>query len=370
MNSIQSLQHELRNSQRCNNSKMNDIEQLLNTLPRMSTPLNQNEGTRIPNPQILDIENSQLKNEFSTSFHNLEPSIGQELLKEVPKLEEWPHFSGEGEYDHMEFIRGIDMIKQDFELLERLVTARFNTLFTKSAHRWYMKLRQAHGHQSWTWWKTQIITKWANDSWRFKVETDFESEKFNSDKDKALPWFCQQEDRLTALYPDMSEFMIHRKVQRQCGGDLEYAVKSRTTEQSSDEDIINILEEVTTKAKIGSSRVNLKTKLNTPWKDSVDKKPKENSNNLKYKSADTIRKFQNKLSALLYDHKEAFSLDKEPVGATIDHEADITLNIERPYLPLLRRPPYPASPKSREAVEIHITELLNLGLIRKWATMK
>ncbi|MBW0587047.1 hypothetical protein O181_126762 [Austropuccinia psidii MF-1] len=31
--SIQSLQHELRNSQRCNNSKMNDIEQLLNTLP-------------------------------------------------------------------------------------------------------------------------------------------------------------------------------------------------------------------------------------------------------------------------------------------------------------------------------------------------
>ncbi|MBW0576805.1 hypothetical protein O181_116520 [Austropuccinia psidii MF-1] len=62
INSIQSLQHELRNSQRCNNSKMNDIEQLLNTLPRMSTPLNQNEGTGIPNPQVLDIENSQLKN--------------------------------------------------------------------------------------------------------------------------------------------------------------------------------------------------------------------------------------------------------------------------------------------------------------------
>ncbi|MBW0589295.1 hypothetical protein O181_129010 [Austropuccinia psidii MF-1] len=61
INSIQNLQHELRNSQRCNNSKMNDIEQLLNTLPRMSTPLNQNEDARIPNPQVLDIENSQLK---------------------------------------------------------------------------------------------------------------------------------------------------------------------------------------------------------------------------------------------------------------------------------------------------------------------
>ncbi|MBW0585479.1 hypothetical protein O181_125194 [Austropuccinia psidii MF-1] len=256
----------------------------------MSTPLNQNEGTRIPNPQVLDPDNSQLKNELSTSFHNLEPSMGQALLKEVPKLKEWPHFSGEGEYDHMEFIRGIDMIKEDFELPDRLVTERFNTFFTRSAHRWYIKLRQAHGHQSWTWWKTQIINKWANDSWRFKVETEFESAKFNSDKDKALPWFCQQKYRLTALYPDMSEFMIHRKILRQCGGDLEHAVKSRTTEQSSAEDIINISAEVNTRTKMGSSRVNLKTRFNTPWRDSVDKNPKENSNNAKYKSADTVRK--------------------------------------------------------------------------------
>ncbi|MBW0577719.1 hypothetical protein O181_117434, partial [Austropuccinia psidii MF-1] len=102
----------------------------------------------------------------------------------------------------MELIRGSDIIKEDFELPDRLVTARFNTLFTKSAHRWYIKSRQAHGHQSWTWWKTQIINKWANDAWRFKVETAFESAKFNADKDKALPWFCQQKDRLTALYPD------------------------------------------------------------------------------------------------------------------------------------------------------------------------
>ncbi|MBW0561093.1 hypothetical protein O181_100808 [Austropuccinia psidii MF-1] len=87
----------------------------------------------------------------------------------------------------------------------------------------------------------------------------------------------------------MSEFMIHRRILRQCGGDLEHAVKSRTTEQSSAEDIINILEEVTTRTKTGSSRVNLKTRFNTPWKDSVDKNPKENSNN-KYKSADTVRK--------------------------------------------------------------------------------
>ncbi|MBW0552917.1 hypothetical protein O181_092632 [Austropuccinia psidii MF-1] len=153
------------------------------------------------------------------------------------------------------------MIKEYFELPNRLVTARFNTLFTRAAHRCYIKLRQAHGHQSWTWWKTQIINKWANNSWSFELETAFESAKFNSDEDKSLPWFLQQKDRLTALYPDMSEFMIHRKILRQCGGDLENSVKSRTTEKSSAEDIINILEEITTRTRISSSRVNLKTRF-------------------------------------------------------------------------------------------------------------
>ncbi|MBW0532784.1 hypothetical protein O181_072499 [Austropuccinia psidii MF-1] len=403
----------------------------------------------------------------------------------------------------------------------------------------------------------------------------------------------------------MSEFMIHRKILRQCGGDLEHAIKSRTTEQSSAEDIINILEEVTTRTKIGSSRVNLKTRFNTPWKDSVDKNPKENSNNIKYKSADTVRKChicqstthlantcpkkgkineidiekepdvekddiiednsddkssifsesskdieninatfdimesyshlpqlsngqldlskvqdaqlmktkpnrgkgytagnscitevvidnkptkrlldpgafcscvgksflkacvpnfedqllpiygikfnsasnpmkalgifetnfifphvngnlritvefvvmencssthfilgnyyliiqitvnkvspvnlelekfkyeqlreaeislhltdkqENELSSLLYGHKGAFASDKEPLGAIIGHEADSIVNIERPYPPLLRRPAYPESPKSRESLETHIKELLDLGVIRK-----
>ncbi|MBW0513636.1 hypothetical protein O181_053351 [Austropuccinia psidii MF-1] len=67
-----------------------------------------------------------------------------------------------------------------------------------------------------------------------------------------------------------------------------------------------------------------------------------------------IDKLENELSALLYDHREAFVSDKEPLQAIIGHEADRILNIERPYPPLLRRPPYPEGPKSKEALEIHI----------------
>ncbi|MBW0512100.1 hypothetical protein O181_051815 [Austropuccinia psidii MF-1] len=73
---------------------------------------------------------------------------------------------------------------------------------------------------------------------------------------------------------------------------------------------------------------------------------------------------ENELSSLLYDHRGAFELYKEPLGAIIGHEVDIILNIERPYPPLLRRSAYPASPKSREALEINIKELLDLGAIQ------
>ncbi|MBW0534496.1 hypothetical protein O181_074211 [Austropuccinia psidii MF-1] len=76
-------------------------------------------------------------------------------------------------------------------------------------------------------------------------------------------------------------------------------------------------------------------------------------------------KQENELSSLLYDHREAFASDKEPLGEIIGHEVDIRLNTERPYPPLLEGPAYPESPKSREALEIHIKELLNLGVIRK-----
>ncbi|MBW0549122.1 hypothetical protein O181_088837 [Austropuccinia psidii MF-1] len=118
--------------------------------------------------------------------------MGEALLKEVPKLKEWSQVSGEGEYDHRELIRGIEIIKENFELTERLVTERFNNLFSKSEDRWYIKLGYAHGIQSCTWWRTQRINKWTNDALRLKAKTAFESKRLNSKIDRALPWFFQK----------------------------------------------------------------------------------------------------------------------------------------------------------------------------------
>ncbi|MBW0552713.1 hypothetical protein O181_092428 [Austropuccinia psidii MF-1] len=77
------------------------------------------------------------------------------------------------------------------------------------------------------------------------------------------------------------------------------------------------------------------------------------------------RQMTEKLIDLLFKHKNAFSTDKEPLGSIIGHEVDIILNVEKPYPPLLRGPAYPDSPRAREYLEVHIKELMDLGVLRK-----
>ncbi|MBW0591972.1 hypothetical protein O181_131687 [Austropuccinia psidii MF-1] len=76
-------------------------------------------------------------------------------------------------------------------------------------------------------------------------------------------------------------------------------------------------------------------------------------------------KMKGKLIDLLFKYEDAFATDKEPLGSIIGHEVDIILNVENPYPPLLRRTAYPASPRAIEACEVHIEELMDLGVLRK-----
>ncbi|MBW0508994.1 hypothetical protein O181_048709 [Austropuccinia psidii MF-1] len=76
-------------------------------------------------------------------------------------------------------------------------------------------------------------------------------------------------------------------------------------------------------------------------------------------------KMKEKLLELLFKYKNALAADKEPLGTIIGHEVDIILNVEKPYPPRLRRPAYPASPRAREALEVHNKELMDLRVLRK-----
>ncbi|MBW0555932.1 hypothetical protein O181_095647 [Austropuccinia psidii MF-1] len=177
---------------------------------------------------------------------SLTPLLGENVIstKDIPKLEEWPTFSGEGEYSHIELIRTIDMLQKDFHIPDEIIVGKLHSLFTRTAKKGYYKMSIDHGNKDWSWWKSEMITKWANKSWRFKMENAFESEIFNSEKDKPLTWFFKQKARLSALHPDMSDTMINIKILRKCVGELEHAIKCRCVETCSTEEYINAMEDI------------------------------------------------------------------------------------------------------------------------------
>ncbi|MBW0540483.1 hypothetical protein O181_080198 [Austropuccinia psidii MF-1] len=91
---------------------------------------------------------------------SLTPFLGANPIcaKDIPKLEEWPTFSGEAEYNHIEFIRNIDMLQEDLQIPDEIIVGKLHSLFTRTAKKWYYKMRIDHGKHYWPWWKCEIIT--------------------------------------------------------------------------------------------------------------------------------------------------------------------------------------------------------------------
>ncbi|MBW0564430.1 hypothetical protein O181_104145 [Austropuccinia psidii MF-1] len=68
---------------------------------------------------------------------------------------------------------------------------------------------------------------------------------------------------------------------------------------------------------------------------------------------------------VLYTYKNTFASDNELLGSIRGNEVDITLSIDIPSPPVIRRPAYPARHRAREALEKIIQELMQLGVLRK-----
>ncbi|MBW0567558.1 hypothetical protein O181_107273 [Austropuccinia psidii MF-1] len=76
---------------------------------------------------------------------------------------------------------------------------------------------------------------------------------------------------------------------------------------------------------------------------------------------------KHKLSLLkmLKKNRPEFAIDQEPLGKIRGHYIELYLDVERPYPPILRRPPYPESLETRKKIEKHIHELLKIDVISK-----
>ncbi|MBW0578167.1 hypothetical protein O181_117882, partial [Austropuccinia psidii MF-1] len=70
------------------------------------------------------------------------------------------------------------------------------------------------------------------------------------------------------------------------------------------------------------------------------------------------------LLKMLRQNRRAFDIVEEPLGKIKGHDMELYLNVERPYPPMLRRPPYPASLETRKEIEKHINELLDMDVLR------
>ncbi|MBW0586251.1 hypothetical protein O181_125966 [Austropuccinia psidii MF-1] len=93
---------------------------LKNDLPRQSRPILDRNVINLNNAIHHTISNNA---EVETAFN----------FKDIPRLEEWPTFSGEGELNHIEFTKTIDMLIEDFNIPDEYISARLSSLFTKSA---------------------------------------------------------------------------------------------------------------------------------------------------------------------------------------------------------------------------------------------
>ncbi|MBW0585239.1 hypothetical protein O181_124954 [Austropuccinia psidii MF-1] len=90
-----------------------------------------------------------------------------------------------------------------------------------------------------------------NDSLRCRMENYFEEAIVNIERDRPISWFLKEKYILTCLHPDMSETMVHKRILRKCGGDLENSIRSRCIKPSSTEDYISAMEDITTRTKTG-----------------------------------------------------------------------------------------------------------------------
>ncbi|MBW0516516.1 hypothetical protein O181_056231 [Austropuccinia psidii MF-1] len=56
------------------------------------------------------------------------------------------------------------------------------------------------------------------------------------------------------------------------------------------------------------------------------------------------------LLKILRKDRPEFAICEEPLGKIRGHDIELYLDVERPYPPMLRRPPYPASLESRKEI--------------------
>ncbi|MBW0574119.1 hypothetical protein O181_113834 [Austropuccinia psidii MF-1] len=137
------LKDDIQSKIRLITEEMDKINEANLNIPKLSTPY-----SHIRSPLKAKEE---ITNPFITELSHKDNE--QILMKEAPQSKEWPTFTGEGEYDHMSFIKTIYMLQEAYAIPDELIIAILPSLFEKSSKRWYYGIRKTNFKNTWSWWK-------------------------------------------------------------------------------------------------------------------------------------------------------------------------------------------------------------------------
>ncbi|MBW0507699.1 hypothetical protein O181_047414, partial [Austropuccinia psidii MF-1] len=138
------LKDDIKSEIRLITEKMDKISEANLNMP--STPFSPTTSTVKPKEEIT--------NKFMKEL--IYQGNNQVLMKEAPQLKEWPTFTGVVEYDHMSFIKTIDMLQENYAIPDELITARLHSLFEKSAEKMVL------WHKANKWQKYLVLVETRN----------------------------------------------------------------------------------------------------------------------------------------------------------------------------------------------------------------
>ncbi|KAI7967784.1 hypothetical protein MJO29_001061 [Puccinia striiformis f. sp. tritici] len=212
------------------------------------------------------------------------------INQSLSRLETWPTFPGDGEYNHIDFIKTIDALQEDSQCEDGVIINKLRDIMTGVAKQWFDSVRNAVGHQSWSFWKSLIEQKYGTINWRKRMMRLFDQDKFVPGAVPASVWVTTQYKRITACEPATSSEMIIFKLLSKMDKDVSFSAQNTIRNNVDLTSLINAVDDITEYTQLGRNRPrydlsNNKTSTystpSTTLDKSKDSKQKEESSKLK-----------------------------------------------------------------------------------------
>ncbi|MBW0467529.1 hypothetical protein O181_007244 [Austropuccinia psidii MF-1] len=138
--------------------------------------------------------------------------------------------------------------------------------------------------------------------------------------------FLKQKYILASLHPEVSETMIHKRILKKCGGDLENAIRRRCIETFSTEYYINSMEDITNRNKIGRNYYEPPIDNKTCGKPISTKRPTKTQDRAPFKSHNFSSNFNLADSCIKKARINEIQLEKnqdtKETNKATEHESD------------------------------------------------